>query len=90
MMATKDSGTFLRSLAPLAASLTAVPIPGEPNALPADELADIARRNGLDATAASDVATALDALSGRAAGRVLICGSLYLAGHVLGADAAGT
>jgi dihydrofolate synthase/folylpolyglutamate synthase len=48
-------------------------------------LAEIARAEGFDVTAASSVPDALlksqGALSGP--GRVLICGSLYLAGHVL-------
>ena len=88
MMATKDAGTFLRPLAPFAETLTTVPIPGEANALPAAELAAIAGPVGLRATTASDVGAALDALSGRRPGRVLVCGSLYLAGHVLAADGA--
>jgi dihydrofolate synthase/folylpolyglutamate synthase len=62
-----------------------VPIPSEPNAFSAEALAEIARAEGFDVTAASSVPDALlksqGALSGP--GRVLICGSLYLAGHVL-------
>lgn len=88
MMATKDAGTFLRPLAPLAASLTTVPIPGEANALPAEGLAAVAARLGVAATPAASFGAALDALAGQPPCRVLICGSLYLAGHVLAADAA--
>jgi len=87
MMATKDAGTFLRPLAPFIASLTTVPIPGEHNALSAGDLAAIARRNDIAADSADSVTAALDAIAARTPGRVLICGSLYLAGHVLAADA---
>jgi len=86
MMATKDATTFLRPLAPLSASLTTVPIPGEENALPADGLAEIARGVGMRARCAADIFAALDAIAAEPPGRVLICGSLYLAGHMLAAN----
>jgi dihydrofolate synthase/folylpolyglutamate synthase len=83
MMATKDAGTFLMPLAPLVDSVTTLTIPGEENALPAAELAVIARRNGIAATEAGDLADALDSVARRPPGCLLICGSLYLAGQVL-------
>ncbi len=48
-------------------------------------LADAARDAGLDATAAPDIAAALAIAQSVDDGplRILICGSLYLAGHVL-------
>jgi dihydrofolate synthase / folylpolyglutamate synthase len=62
-----------------------VPIPDEPNAFDAEALAEIARAEGFDVVAAGSVPDAL--LQSQAAfdgpGRMLICGSLYLAGHVL-------
>jgi dihydrofolate synthase/folylpolyglutamate synthase len=62
-----------------------VPIPGEDNALPAAEAAQTARALGLDAHACPDVAEALTEIAAPGTGpaRVLICGSLYLAGAVL-------
>lgn len=85
MLESKDQRAFLAPLLPHAASLHTVPVPGEPAALPAAALAEIARRAGMPAAVpAPDPAAALAALP-RADGpaRVLICGSLYLAGHIL-------
>ena len=84
MLATKDVAGFLRPLAVEARDLAAVSIPGEAATLPAAETAAAARAVGLPATTAEDVATAVAAIAARApAGRILICGSLYLAGRVL-------
>ena len=84
MLATKDVAGFLRPLAVEARDLAAVSIPGEAATLPAAETAAAARAVGLPATTAEDVATAVAAIAVRApAGRILICGSLYLAGRVL-------
>lgn len=85
MLNSKDPGAFLACLAGIATSVTTVKIPGEENALPADDLARAAREAGHVAHAASDVATALGGLVDGAGGpaRVLICGSLYLAGGIL-------
>jgi dihydrofolate synthase/folylpolyglutamate synthase len=58
-----------------------VSIPGEANALPADALAAAARAAGLPAAPAAGLDAAL--APGQPAARVLICGSLYLAGKVL-------
>lgn len=84
MMNTKAAGRFLALLAPLTASLTAVTIPGEANALSAEDAAACARRCGMKAATASSLDDALERIVAQEApGRVLICGSLYLAGHVL-------
>ncbi|MCB1365274.1 MAG: bifunctional folylpolyglutamate synthase/dihydrofolate synthase [Rhodobacteraceae bacterium] len=84
MLNTKDVRGYLRPLAGRADSLTAVAVPGEANALGADDLAAAAREVGLPAATAADVATALARIvAGAGAARVLICGSLYLAGGVL-------
>ena len=84
MLNTKDIAGYLTPLAAHAASLTALSIPGETNTLPADVTAEAARTAGLPATTA---ATALDAVTGIARqcpeARILICGSLYLAGGIL-------
>ncbi len=85
MLNTKDVAGYMRPLAAQAASLTAVAIPGEPNTLPAEVTAEAATRAGLaEVTTAPSVAEALARIAARdPAARVLICGSLYLAGQVL-------
>ncbi|MBV0891749.1 bifunctional folylpolyglutamate synthase/dihydrofolate synthase [Paracoccus sp. Z118] len=84
MLNTKDVLGYMRPLAAEAESLTAIPIPGEPNTLPAAETAAVAAEAGLPATTASDVQAAVEELAAAHPGaRLLICGSLYLAGRVL-------
>ncbi len=84
MLNTKDIGGYLRPLARHADSLTAVSIPGEKNTLPAEETQAAARAAGLSATTASSVQDAVDRIAGAdPQARILICGSLYLAGQVL-------
>ncbi len=84
MLNTKDIAGYLRPLATRAASLTAVSIPGEKNTLPAEETRAAAAAVGLPATTAESVIDALRAIAAKdAQARVLICGSLYLAGQVL-------
>jgi len=85
MINTKDVAGYLRPLAAQAASLTAVSIPNEPNTLPAAVTAEAARRAGFAAVSeAESVAEALAKITAQdPAARVLVCGSLYLAGQVL-------
>lgn len=84
MLNTKDIAGYLRPLAGHAASLTAVSIPGEANTLPADETARVAASVGLRAGEAGSVADALaEIVAQEPEARVLICGSLYLAGSIL-------
>ncbi|WP_404384428.1 bifunctional folylpolyglutamate synthase/dihydrofolate synthase [Caenispirillum salinarum] len=86
MMVDKDTAGFLRPLAPHLSALRAVDIPGEPNAKPADALIQALPLPHADVAAApGGVEEALRDLVGRVPGpaRVLICGSLYLAGSVL-------
>ena len=84
MLNTKDIAGFMRHLAGVAQTLTAVSIPGEKNTIPAEETARIAATAGLAATTAPSVAQAITTLRDTFPGcRILICGSLYLAGHVL-------
>jgi dihydrofolate synthase/folylpolyglutamate synthase len=88
MLSTKDSAGFLRNFSGLARRVIAVPIHQE-KALPPAALADIARSVGIPAMAASDVESALAlaaTLDLAPAPRVLITGSLYLAGEVLAAN----
>ena len=84
MLNTKDIGGYLRPLAKIAKSLTALSIPGEMNTLPAEVTADEARKAGFEATTAASVNEAITAITAKDPNaRILICGSLYLAGHVL-------
>jgi len=85
MINSKDPGEFLKPLKDHVDSLYTVPIPGEAASLSADELAACARDIGMMATPATDVASALAAIRQSEVGpaRVLIAGSLYLAGKVL-------
>jgi dihydrofolate synthase/folylpolyglutamate synthase len=84
MKQAKDSAEFLRPLIPLAASLWAVAEPEQHSALPVDAI--IAASGGV-ARAGPLVTDALRQLPRDGPARVLICGSLYLAGEVLKIDA---
>lgn len=86
MMGQKDAAGFLQPFAGLARQVVTVPVPGAhmPPVKP-EVLADVARRVGHNAVAAEGVEQALDIATRTTDGplRILICGSLYLAGHVL-------
>jgi dihydrofolate synthase/folylpolyglutamate synthase len=82
MLKTHDPAGFLASFVGLADRLVALAIPGEANARTADELAAAATALGMEATPAPSLAEAVAAAAAPGA-RVLICGSLYLAGRVL-------
>jgi dihydrofolate synthase / folylpolyglutamate synthase len=84
-LSTHDPAGLLRPLARYAAGLRTVIVPGDHKTLPAEAVADAAQRAGIDAKPASDVNAALaDIIAAtKAPARVLICGSLYLAGSVL-------
>jgi dihydrofolate synthase/folylpolyglutamate synthase len=84
MLNTKDVDGYLAPLAEVAISLTGVSIPGEANTLPADQTAQAAQHVGLAGRTADTVTEALQAiLADDPHARVLICGSLYLAGAIL-------
>lgn len=84
MLNTKDVSGFLRPLAPHLSSLQAVSIPGEKATLAATETEAAALSVGIAARVAGSVAEALAAiLADQPQARVVICGSLYLAGSVL-------
>jgi dihydrofolate synthase/folylpolyglutamate synthase len=89
LLGTKDAEGFLRNFVGLARTLIAVPIAGQMAARPAEEVAQIAVEVGLDAHVASGIEAALEGLRDTVFAqppRVLICGSLYLAGAVLTAN----
>lgn len=85
MLNNKDVDGYFAPLAARFTALRAVAIPGEANTLGAEDGADAARRHGCtDARPAPGVAEALAELRTHPGpARVLICGSLYLAGVVL-------
>jgi dihydrofolate synthase/folylpolyglutamate synthase len=84
MLNTKDVTGYMRPLAQQVTRLHAVSIPGEKNTLPAESTRDAALAAGIAAETATSVAEALAGIAARSPeARVLICGSLYLAGTVL-------
>ena len=90
MLTTKKPAEFLAPLAPFAASFTAVPIPDDPTSFMADDLAKEAARVGIQNTQpANNAEEALRKILSvsQTPSRILICGSLYLAGEVLKVNA---
>jgi len=97
ILGNKDAGKFLDAFTGLASCVIAVDIPGSP-ALSQDTLKELAENRGMLGQVASNLTDAVqraintgEALSRQETSepiippRVLICGSLYLAGHVLSA-----
>jgi len=84
MLTTKDAAGFLRPLARYARAARAVPIEGHAAYTPQEACARAADV-GLDCGAANDIGAALEDLLATqpAPMRILICGSLYVAGEVL-------
>lgn len=92
MLKSKDAVGFLSAFRGLVRHVVTVAVPGEAS-YGAGELYDRARAAGLDAAPAEDMDDAMMQLSAwaRARGdepppRILICGSLYLAGKILAAN----
>lgn len=84
MLNTKDVVGYMTPLANVATTLHAVAIPGEQATLSAEETAKAARKAGLQATEADTVLAAIQSITAAdPTARMLICGSLYLAGNVL-------
>jgi dihydrofolate synthase/folylpolyglutamate synthase len=84
MLNTKDVRGYMTPLAPHVRRLHAVSIPSEKNTLPAEVTRDAALSAGIDAVTAGSVAEALSEIAATSPeARVLISGSLYLAGSVL-------
>ncbi|MCS6879555.1 MAG: folylpolyglutamate synthase/dihydrofolate synthase family protein [Geminicoccaceae bacterium] len=85
MLRSKDLASFLRPLVPLIASLRTVAVPDEPASRDPREQAEIARALGARAESAASPLEAVRRIVREEPppGFVLICGSLYLAGHVL-------
>ena len=88
MLNTKDVLGYLDHFEGLARRLYCVSIPGEAATMSAEELCDAAEEVGLDALEVENTAEAMRLISGeedaaRRPPRILICGSLYLAGRIL-------
>ncbi|HSP48784.1 MAG TPA: folylpolyglutamate synthase/dihydrofolate synthase family protein [Pseudolabrys sp.] len=86
MLASKDCVGFLSNFTGLARRMIAVPVPGAEKSLTAEAVADAARAIGLPATSRDNLIEAIEAarkLDLDPPPRILITGSLYLAGEVL-------
>lgn len=83
MMNTREPTDFLQPFVPMRPRVMALTIPGEPNAHPAAYVATAAAQAGLDAKAYRSVQSALREAANVPGTRIVICGSLYLAGDVL-------
>ena len=89
MLTSKDSAGFLKNFAGLARRVVAVPVPQQENAVPAAALAERARAVGIPAQESCDLQSALSAIGTfdlDPPPRILVTGSLYLAGAVLAAN----
>ncbi len=86
MLATKDAIGFLANFRGLAREVVAVPIPSQIAARPPEDLARLAAASGFRTSVASGIEAALDGIDATVferPPRILICGSLYLAGDAL-------
>lgn len=85
MLSSKDAAGFLSHFKGLTEFVATVPIPGQKNCYDETELAAIARKAGLFAEPAAGIEEAFAASRALSHGpvRILITGSLYLAGHIL-------
>ena len=91
MLNTKHPGAFIANFNDIAESVITLAIPGETNTIAADDLALIAKQNGVTPSTATSLEKALEqAAQLHPAPRIIICGSLYLAGHVLAAQSGET
>lgn len=85
MLGNKDAAGFFEAFAMLAPKIFTVGFDADAAASP-QSLAQVATDAGLSAKACADIHQALDLALSEGSPRVMICGSLYLAGEVLGLD----
>ena len=85
MISSKDPDAFITPFLPHMAELRTIAIPGEVSSIDPVALAGIARNHGAKVQSAPSLERAINDLLGLSGtpGRILICGSLYLAGVVL-------
>jgi dihydrofolate synthase/folylpolyglutamate synthase len=86
MLGNKDALGFFEAFADLTPKVFTVGFDADAAADP-EGLAQSAKAAGLDAKACNGVSEALDLALAEGTPRIMICGSLYLAGEVLGMDA---
>jgi len=85
MLRTKDIAGYLFPLSKLVKFLAAVSIPNEQNTLTADETAKSANELGINAKSFTSISEGVQYVANQFPNcQVLICGSLYLAGQILG------
>ncbi|MFL2687337.1 MAG: bifunctional folylpolyglutamate synthase/dihydrofolate synthase [Alphaproteobacteria bacterium] len=84
MMEAKQAAAFLGFLSPHVVSLRTIEIPGEAASAQAGKLAKAARIFGLKTETARDLKSAIESVVANEPGpaRILVCGSLYLLGHI--------
>ncbi|WP_093156150.1 bifunctional folylpolyglutamate synthase/dihydrofolate synthase [Aliiruegeria lutimaris] len=84
LLNSRAPGDVLKPIAGHTKSLTAIPIPDEPNSSDPETLADAARSLGIEARTADNAQSAISAIVAEDPhARILICGSLYQAGVIL-------
>ncbi len=86
MLANKDAAGFIAPFRDLARHIITVTLPGETAAAPAEQLREQAEQAGIAASTAPDPLAAMAACAAAndtVPPRILICGSLYLAGTIL-------
>ena len=81
--ANKDAAGFLAHFGDAPKIVFTVPIPGDRAAWPARKLANLAEAQGLKARPMRSITGALQAAAEVPDARIVICGALHLAGHVL-------
>jgi dihydrofolate synthase/folylpolyglutamate synthase len=82
---TKSPAEFLAPLRPHSKSLTSIKIPGSDSSFTADEILISANKIGFQAKKTESIERAIKDIvsSERSPSKILICGSLYLAGNIL-------
>ena len=83
MLDTKDTGGYFAQFETIAERVITVPILSSEAGVDPETLADQAENAGLPAVAAPSLKQALHMIDGSEPNRILICGSLYLAGDML-------
>jgi dihydrofolate synthase/folylpolyglutamate synthase len=83
MLNNKDLVGYLQHWQGRVQQVYGVTIPHEKHCYSAQQIDQIAQQQGFDAVAADSVEAALEKVKSLPTGIVLICGSLYLAGHIL-------
>ena len=83
MINTKDPAAYIRQFSNCF-SITTITIPSEDNAIPADELKNKLKDQCTEIAVSSSISEAVKSINeANDNTRILICGSLYLAGKVL-------